>query len=236
MKIMALIPARAGSKRIPNKNIVPLAGKPLIAYTIEAAGKSKYINRTVVSTDSDKIAAVARKYGAQTPFLRPRKISNVHSTEMQFFDHCLGQLKKNEDYEPDLIVLLYPTAPFRGVRSIDKAVRLMLAHPKADSLRSVRLCSQHPFKMWTINNRRLKPFVKTKNLNTPTFSYQMLPKVYIQTASIYITKPLTLKKYASPIGKVVIPYIMQELEAVDINNYSDLLFAEMLLDKKIIKL
>jgi CMP-N-acetylneuraminic acid synthetase len=227
-KILALIPARGGSERIPDKNIKLLDGRPLIAYTIEAAKKSKYIERTVVSTDSEEIANVARNYGAEVPFLRPKEISKADSTEIEFFEHALNWFAENENYEPDLIVLLYPTSPFRKPGSIDKAIEEMLAHPEADSLRSVRLCSEHPYKMWVIDKGYLKPFVKAKDVNVHTLSYHLLPMVYIQNASIYITRPSTIRNKKSPTGDVIIPFIMDEMQSIDINSPLDLQFAEMI--------
>lgn len=230
MNILAFIPARGGSRRIPNKNIKKLAGKPLISYTIAAASRSKYINRIVVSTDSPRIAALARTAGAEVPFLRPKNIAGSHSTEMEFFTHALTWFKKNDNYEPDLIVLLYPTAPFRKTSSIDQAIRLMLANPQVDSLRSVKPCSEHPYKMWQISrDHYLKPLLKHKDTNVPTFSSQLFPKVYIQNANIYITKPATIWKKKSPIGNKVLPFIMSEAESVDINNPGDFKFAEYIL-------
>ncbi len=230
MKILAFIPARSGSKRIPKKNILSLNGKPLIAYTIEAARKSKHINRVVVSTDSEEIASVAKQYGAEVPFLRPASISGSNSTEMEFFDHALEWFSRNENYDPDLIALLYPTSPFRKPESIDKAVDLMLKHPEADSLRSIKLCSEHPYKMWEIEDGYLKPFVKEDDSNIHTLSYHLLPKVFIQNASIYITKPSTLKNKKSPTGDIIIPFVMDEIESVDINTKLDLQFAEMVIE------
>jgi len=128
MKILALIPARSGSKRVPNKNIRRLAGKPLIVYTIEAALKSKRINRVIVSTDSQQIASIAKEHGAEIPFIRPKEISQSNSTEMEFFNHALNWLQDHEKYEPDLIVLLYPTSPLRKVESIDSAIEEILKH------------------------------------------------------------------------------------------------------------
>lgn len=233
MKILAFIPARAGSKRIPNKNIKLLHGKPLIAYTIEAAKKSRHINRIVVSTNSEEIAAVARNYGADVPFFRPDEISGVDSTEMEFFEHALNWFIENENYEPDLIVLLYPTSPFRKAESIDMAIEDMLRHPEADSLRSVKKCSEHPYKMWVVENGYLKPFVKnTEKRDMHTLSYHLLPEVYIQNASIYITKPSTIKNKRSPTGDIIVPFIMDEIESVDINTPVDFIFAEMLLKEK----
>ncbi len=229
MKILAFIPARSGSKRIPKKNIKLLKGKPLISYTIEVAKKSKYINRIVVSTDSEEIADVAKKFDAEVPFLRPSSISKADSTEMEFFNHALDWFIKKENYIPDLIVLLYPTSPFRKAESIDKAIEKMLKYPKADSLRSIRLCSEHPYKMWVIEKGYLKPFMREENMNIHTLSYQLLPTVYIQNASIYITKPSTIKNKKSPTGDVIIPFIMDEIESIDINTMLGFQFAEMII-------
>jgi len=232
MKILAFIPARAGSKRIAGKNIKPLNGKPLIAYTIEAAKKSRHINRIVVSTDSEEIAAVSKQYGAEVPFLRPESIAQSNSTEMQFFQHALDWLENNEKYVPDIIVLLYPTSPFRKTESIDNAIEKMLEHPEADSLRSVKLCSEHPYKMWVTEDGYLKPFVKDKDLNIHTLSYHLLPTVYIQNASIYITKPTTIKNKKSPTGDRIVPFIMDEMESFDINTPFDFEYAETILQKQ----
>lgn len=226
MRIMAFIPARGGSKRVPNKNIRLLKGKHLIGYTIEAAKRAKTVNRIVVSTDSEEIAAVARQYGAEVPFMRPKEISQTDSTEIQFYEHALKWLKDNENYEPDMIVLLYPTSPFRKSESIDRAVKLMMEHPEADSLRSVRKCSEHPYKMWTMENGYLKPFVKSADSNLQTLSYQLFPEVYIQNASIYITKPTTILSKKSPVGTVVVPFVMDEIESIDVNTMLDFKFAE----------
>jgi len=229
MKILALVPARGGSKRVPHKNIKLLAGKPLIAYTIEAAQKTQRINRIVVTTDSSKIANVASEYGAEVPFRRPAAISKADSKEMEFFNHTLSWFGEHESYEPDLIVLLFPTSPFRKAESIDKAVDLMLRHPEADSLRSVTLCSEHPYKMWIIENGYLKPFVETRDPNVHTLAYRSLPTVYIQNASIYITKPSTIREKGSYIGDTVLPFVMDATESIDINTPLDFQFAEMVM-------
>jgi CMP-N-acetylneuraminic acid synthetase len=229
MNVLALIPARGGSQRVPNKNVRPLNGKPLIAYTIEAARSSRRITRIIVSTDSEAIAAVARQWRAEVPFLRPAEISRCDSTEMQFFDHILDWFDRNDRYIPDLIVLLYPTSPFRTAASIDRAVELMLAHPEADSLRSVRLCSEHPYKMWVQEQEYLKPFVQGSVPNMHTLSYHLLPTVYIQNASIYITKPSTLRSKRSPTGDRILSFVMEERESVDINTPLDFVLAECIL-------
>jgi len=230
MNILAFIPARAGSKRVPNKNLLPLKGKPLIAYTIEAALKAQRVTRIIVSTDSEEIAAVARTHGAEVPFLRPAEIAQSDSTEMQFFTHALDWLLVHEGYSPDLLVLLYPTSPFRKSASIDAAIEKMLGHPEADSLRSIRLCNEHPYKMWVEEGGYLQPLVKKTDKNSHTLSYQLLPKTYIQNASIYITRPRTIREKGSPTGDVIIPFVMDEFESVDINTPLDFRIADLMAD------
>ncbi|MDX9701583.1 MAG: acylneuraminate cytidylyltransferase family protein [Candidatus Auribacterota bacterium] len=231
MNTLAFIPARSGSQRVPCKNIKNLCGKPLIAYTISAALKSRLCKRVVVSTDSPEIADIAKQYGAEVPFLRPESISKGNSTEMEFFTHALSWFEENEQYTPDLIVLLYPTSPLRQPQTIDRAVEEFLAHPQADSLRSVKLCSEHPYKMWRIEDGYLYPFVKDNPKNTHTLSTQLFPQIYIQNASIYITKPSTIRDKQSPTGDLIVPFVMDELESIDINTPLDFSFAELVMQK-----
>ena len=122
-------------------------------------------------------------------------------------------------------------SPFRKAESIDKAIEKMLKYPEADSLRSIRLCSEHPYKMWIIEKGYLKPFMREKNMNIHTLSYHLLPTVFIQNANIYITKPSTIKNKKSSTGDIIIPFIMDEMESIDINNRFDFLFAEMVMEK-----
>jgi CMP-N,N'-diacetyllegionaminic acid synthase len=224
--IVALIPARAGSLRVKNKNLKILGGKPLIVHTISAALKAKMIDRVFVSTDSEVIARVARKAGAEVPFLRPKSISGPGSTEFEFHQHflewCLG-----ENYLPDLIVNLYPTSPFRKSKTIDEACQTILKNSKADSLRSIVPCKEHPYKMWVEKKAKLiQPFVSRKKRSDHTLSYQRLPKVYIQNASIYITRPRTLKRYKSTIGRSILGFQMRELESLDVNTEIDFKIAQ----------
>ena len=233
MKVLALILARGGSVRIPDKNITPLGGHPLIFYTIDAAKKSKHINRILVSTDSREIADVAMKCGAEAPFLRPAEISKSDSTELEAFEHALGWLKENEGYVPDIIVKLFPTSPFRTTESIDKCIELLIANPDADSVRSVRLCKEHPYKMWTIGNNRLQPFVpwSSKPKEAHTLSYQSLPVVYVNNASIDVTKPSTVLNKKSVTGTEIVPFVMDEAESLDVNTPLDLELARLVLRK-----
>ena len=232
--IVAVIPARGGSLRVPNKNLRKLGGHPLIAWTIKTALQSKLLDRVIVSTDSEEIAKVARKYGAEVPFLRPKEISGPLSTELQFHQHVLDWLQQNENITPCLIVNLYPTAPFRRWQSIDHAISQFLKHPNAHSLRSIRVCSEHPFKMWKKQGAWLIPFVPKKDSQTQTYSFQQLPQVHIQNANIYITKPKTMKTLKSTVGKRVLAFEMDAVESVDINDPLDLDFAETVLAKRLV--
>ncbi|MFC1496772.1 cytidylyltransferase domain-containing protein [Candidatus Margulisiibacteriota bacterium] len=236
-EIMCLILARGRSKRVPRKNIRELAGKPLIAYTIECAKQSKYINRIIVSTDDQEIAAVAREYRAEIPFLRPAEISQEDSTELDAFKHALEWLKENERYQPDIIVKLFATSPFRTTQSVDKAIELLLKNPDADSVRSVTLCSEHPYKMWTITGDQLRHFIppEKKPREAHTLSYQVLPKVYIQNASIDVIRPDNIWTKESITGEKIIPFVMGEIESVDINMPIDFELAEILLEKETIE-
>ena len=195
MEVLCLIIARGGSQRQPQKNIKPIAGRPLIAYSIAAAKKSRYVSRIIVSTDSDSIAEVAMKEGAETPFRRPDEISQGHSTELEALEHALGWMRDHERYEPDLVVLLRPTSPFRTTATIDRGIELLMNDSKAHSVRSVTLCSEHPHKMWVMDRdssriRSLIP-VEQKLPEAHTLSYQLLPTVYVQNASMDVIRPNT---------------------------------------------
>lgn len=238
MKILALILARGGSKRIPRKNIKELGGHPLIYYTIDVAKKSKYINRIIVSTEDEEIAAIAKKNGAEVPFYRPKEISKSDSTELDALEHALKWLRENESYVPDLIVKLFPTSPFRTSISIDKAIELMLANPDADSVRSVRLCKEHPYKMWIVEGDRLRPFVpwNKKPKDAHTMAYHLLPEVYVNNASIDVTKPKTIFEKKSVTGTEILPFVMDEIESIDINDQTDFILVEELIRRKIVRI
>ncbi len=226
--VLALVPARGGAERVPGKNVRLLKGRPLIAHTVEAALAASNVDRVVVSTDSPDIAAAAREAGAEVPFMRPAGIAASTSTEMEFLLHALDWFRDHEDWEPDLLAILYPTSPLRTAASIDAAVGVLHDHPEADSLRSVRLCSEHPYKMWVDVGGYLKPFVKVDDMaNAHTLAYQMLPTVYVQNASIYITRPRTIREKQSPTGDIIVPFVMDEIESVDINTPLDFALAEL---------
>jgi len=234
--ILCLILARGESKRIPRKNIKMLGGKPLIAYTIECAKRSKYITRIVVSTDDSVIADVSKQFGAETPFLRPREISQDDSKEIDAFKHALRWLREHEGYEPDIIVKMFPTSPFRNTESVDAAIELLLGNPDADSVRSIRKCKEHPYKMWKIREdeqgRWLLPLIEDKPKESHTFSYHMLPVVYVQNASFDVVWTSVIWKKDSITGNNILSYVMSEDESTDINTEDDFALAERQIEMK----
>lgn len=230
LNIIALIPARGGSQRFIGKNIRKLNGKPLIAYTIEAALAVRNIDRVIVSTDNEEIAAIAKEYGAEVPFIRPSELSSSDATEFEFHAHAVDALYRQESYRVDIIVNLYPTTPFRKTDSILNALNMMLADSNADSLRSVRKCKEHPNKMWIKNGSYLNRFLSVDDPSKQTLSYHLLPEVYIQNASIYIVKKETLDRYQNTIGENVICFEMDDKESLDINYEMDFVFASFLIN------
>lgn len=228
-RVLAIIPARGGSKGLKNKNILELNGHPLIAYSIEAALLSKYINKVICSTDSIDIKKIAIKYGAEAPFLRPKKISGDLSTDLECFEHAIDWLKKNENYEPDLIVQLRPTSPLRTISMIDEAIKIMLQNDAYTSLRAICHPQHTPHKMWVLNeNNSMSPLLKLKNNKEPfNTNRQLLPEVFIQTGSIDITRTSTIKKLKSMTGKKIFPYIVNESYFVDIDDIEMLRIASL---------
>jgi len=210
-KILCLIPARGGSKSIPRKNIIELLGKPLIAWSIQHGLESKYINRVIVSTDDEEIANISREYGAEAPFLRPADLATDASLDIEAFFHALSWLKENENYEPDLVVQLRPTGPSRRIQLIDKAIETILSDQEADSLRSVSVAHQNPFKMWFIEKNYMLPALTLEGVkDSHSIGRQMLPIAYWQNGYVDIIRPSTILNKKSMVGDKVIPFIIKE--------------------------
>lgn len=223
-KILAIIPARGKSKVIPRKNIRLLAGKPLIAYSIETALKSKYIDRVVVSTEDDEIADVAKIYGAKV-IKRPEELARDDSPTIDVVFHALDVLKL-EDYNPDILVLLQPTSPLRTREDIDNAIKLFL---EKDCESVVSVCeSIHLYWSFKIEERYLKPVFDKKYLK---MRRQDLPKLYLPNGAIFVTTPVILRMYNSFYCNKTLPYIMPTERSIDIDNEKDFILAEILMKK-----
>jgi CMP-N,N'-diacetyllegionaminic acid synthase len=225
--ILALIPARGGSKSVPRKNIMKLHGKPMIAWAIEHALASNHISRVIVTTDDEEIATIARSYGAEVPFLRPAEISGDFALDVEFHRHALQWLRDNERYVPNMVVNLRPTPPSRNPLIIDRAIETFAVHGEADSLRSVHLASETPFKMWVMNNEgHLNPVAHLPQMHEPyNQPRQNLPLVYWQDGYIDITRPRVIFEKNSTTGDIILPFLIEE-PAVDVDYPDELDRAE----------
>lgn len=231
MEILALIPARGGSKSIPRKNIRPLAGYPLIAYSIAAAKRSRLVTRTLLSTDDEEIASLAREYGAEAPFLRPPELAQDTSTDFPVFTHALSWLQEREGYQPDVVVQLRPTSPIRPPDCVDQAIQTLLDHPQADSVRGVIPAGQNPYKMWRMTDQgQLAPLLKLADISEPyNAPRQALPPTYWQTGHIDAIRISTILAKGSLSGEVIFPLRIDPRYAVDIDTLRDWQRAEWLI-------
>ena len=231
IKILGIIPARGGSKGIPRKNIAPVLGKPLIYYTIRAAQRSRLLDGFIVSTDDKKIADIAESFGADAPFLRPKKFARDISPDTEFLKHALLWLEKHRGWRPEIIVNLRPTAPLRTAGDIDRVIKLMLA-TGCDSVRTVSMPMNNPFKMWHVDEASLKirPLLPTKHFVAigTDVPRQLLPNIYWQNGLVDATRAKFIRQgkiYGADIRGV----ITDPERAVDINDPEDLKTAGRLL-------
>ena len=225
--VVALIPARSGSKRVPGKNIRRLGDHPLIAYTIAPALESGIFRDVIVSTDSKEIAAVARHYGATVPFLRPRELASDVSPDIEWVGHLLRTLRE-EGHDYDCFGLLRPTSPMRTVTTIRRAWQEFCDEPGIDSLRAVEPARQHPGKMWVIRGRRMFPLLPYGPAEQPWHSsqYQSLPAVHVQNASLEVAWTRVVFDHQTIAGNVVMPFFTEGDEGFDINDPEDWALAE----------
>lgn len=226
-KILAVIPARSGSKSVIDKNIRLINDKPMIAFSIEHALQSKYINRIIVSTDSEKYAAIAREYGAETPFIRPSELATDTALDIDVFEHTLNYLEKNEEYIPDIVVHLRPTYPIRSVSDIDRMIEIMIENPNVDSVRSISKAKELAYKMWFVDeSKSMEPILKNipEAYNMPR---QQLPTIYYQNACIDIIKPSVISEQHSMTGKEIKGYEIKH--NFDIDTEEDFFKAEQYL-------
>jgi N-acylneuraminate cytidylyltransferase len=223
-EILALIPARGGSKGIPRKNIRSFAGFPLIAWSIAAAKQSELVRRIIVSTDDEEIASVARECGAETPFLRPAEFAQDKTTDLPVFEHALQWLAENENYRPEIVIQLRPTSPIRPKGMVDNAIRILLEHNDADCVRGVVPAGQNPFKMWRFSgeDKPLTPLMEVPGIAEPyNAPRQVLPLVYWQTGHIDAIRVSTIQNRKSLTGDVIYPLVIDPRYTVDIDTLSD---------------
>jgi N-acylneuraminate cytidylyltransferase len=229
-RVLALIPARGGSKSIPRKNLRPLGGYPLLAWSIAAARESRHVDRVVVSTDDEEIRQVALGCGAEAPFLRPAEIAADHSPDLPAFLHGLGWLR-NEGYRPEVVVHLRPTSPLRPPGLVDAAVEALQDDPAADALRTVCAPSQSPFKMWRLQGAHLKPLLDCEIAEPYNMPRQRLPPVYWQTGHVDVARRRTLEERQSMTGSCIHAYLVDPSYAVDIDTLAQWAVAERILEE-----
>jgi CMP-N,N'-diacetyllegionaminic acid synthase len=227
-RAIAFVPARSGSERVPQKNVRPLAGHPLLAYAIETALQSGTFQRVVVSTDSEEIAEVARWYGADVPFLRPAAYATSTSPDIEWLAYTLEHL----DERFDLFALVRATNPFRGPDAVRRGFQQLLATPEADSLRAVELVKQHPGKMWRLaeDGRTMVPLLDQSHLQVAWHAgqYQALPQLYVQNSALEIAWTRVVTETGTREGAVVAPFLTQGLEGFNVDDEEDWEQAERL--------
>ena len=230
MRVLGIIPARGGSKRLPRKNVQPLGGKPLVAWSIEAARQSKLISRLVVSSDDDEVLAIAEQYDSRLAVRRPVEISQDKSPAIEYMRHALATLEKAGEGPFDVVVILQPTSPFTTADDIDATISL-LEESGADTAVSVMLVDHaiHPIKLKVLEGDRLLPFLEEERGRMASHE---LPSLYVRNCSVYAIRRATIEQ-GETIGPDCRGYIMPRERSIDINDPLDLEFAEFLLARRV---
>ena len=216
---IALIPARSGSERVPQKNVRRLARHPLIAYAIATARQAGVFDRVVCSTDSTEIAEVARRYGAEVPFLRPAEYATATSPDIEWITDTLERL----DERYDLFAIVRATNPFRGPDALRRGLEQLLATPEADSIRAVERVKQHPGKMWLIEGKTMRPLLDQSHLDVAWHAgqYQALPEVYVQNSALEIAWTRVVSQTGTREGRVVAPFLTKGYEGFNVDDEDD---------------
>lgn len=215
MEVLAIIPARSGSKSVVDKNIRIMGGKPMLAHSIDHALQSKYITRVIVSTDSEKYAAIAKEYGAEIPFLRPTEYATDTALDIDVFAHALRFLEEKEGYVPDVVVQLRPTYPIRDIEDIDTMIEMLLADPEADSVRTIAPAGEVAYKMWRMSDSGTLTPILTDIPEAYNMPRQQLPKIYYQNACIDVIRPIVITRDHSMSGKKILGYQMKHNFDID---------------------
>ena len=230
-EVLAIIPARGGSKSIPRKNIKTFAGYPLIAFSIMAGLAAESVSRVIVSTDDDEIAEIAMEFGAEVPFSRPEELSRDDTLDLPVFQHALDWLQTNEEYQPQIVVQLRPTSPFRRKEHINQAVWRLLERPEADSIRTVCIPFQNPYKMWRVAaDGFMQPLITTNITEPYNLPRQALPEVFWQTGYVDAAWKETILEKGSMTGKFILPLVIGAEEWIDIDSPDDWSRAERLFE------
>lgn len=235
LKILGIVGIRSGSKGVPNKNIRPTAGKPLVGWILETAQKSKHINRLIVSTDSEVYAKVAREYGAETPYLRPAELATDTTPEFLYVKQMVEWLKEHEGYEPDIVVRMMATVPLQAVEDIDDAILQVMTDPEADSAVVISEARQHPMKALKIvdeesGRQKLVSYFGNSGREVTPLGRQVYEKAYFR-ANVIACRARVIYETNSLTGDTVIPHVIPQERATDIDSEADFCMIESLLGK-----
>jgi N-acylneuraminate cytidylyltransferase len=225
--VVAIVPARGGSKSIPRKNIRPLAGAPLLAYSIAAGLAARLVDRVIVSTDDEEIAAIARRWGAEVPFVRPAALAGDAVPDLPVFQHALDWLRIHDAWAPEIVVQLRPTSPLRPPDGVDRAVGLLRGDATADSVRTVVRSSQNPYKMWRLrDDGTMAPLLEGHGPEAYNRPRQELPVTYWQSGHIEAIRSATILRQQSMTGGRILPLVLDGAYSCDIDSDTDLRHAE----------
>ncbi|MEK7067237.1 MAG: acylneuraminate cytidylyltransferase family protein [Patescibacteria group bacterium] len=235
LKILGIVGVRSGSKGVHHKNIKPLAGKPLVGWILDAARESKYINRLVVSTDIEEYAIVARQFGAEVPYLRPKELASDGSPEFEYVKHMIEWLYKNDGYKPDMVVRLLATAPLQSVVDIDACIEELLKDPNAQSAVVIAEARQIPHKALKLINdgsggKHLVSYFTESGRDVTPIARQNYEKVYFR-ANVIAFRPEVISSTSSLTGDRVRYHIIPQERAIDIDSPIDFFIAEKLIEK-----
>lgn len=224
--VIALIPARSGSERVPHKNVRPLAGHPLVAYAIATARQAGIFDRVVLSTDSEEIAEIARWYGAEVPFLRPAEYATSISPDIEWIAFTLEHLPERYD----LFAIVRATNPFRGPDLLRRGLEQLVATPEADSIRAVERVKQHPGKTWVLEGPTMRPLLDQSHLEVAWHAgqYQALPEVYVQNSALEIAWSRVVTETGTREGHVLAPFFTDGYEGLNVDDEEDWERAEAL--------
>lgn len=223
--VLALITARGGSKGLPKKNIRALGGKPLLAWTVEAARHSRYIDRIILSSDDQEIIKIGLQYGCECPFIRPAELASDDASTMDAVHHALANIKNRYEY----IVLLQPTSPFRSAEDIDNCLERCLSL-NAPACVSVTECEKNPYWMYSVTeNGRMKPVIPLENRPQRR---QELPKAFVLNGAIYVAQTEWLSKKDSFVTAETIAFLMPQERSLDIDTLQDFQRAQFFIEKE----
>ncbi len=227
-KILAVITARGGSKGIPRKNIKELGGKPLIAYSIEAAKKSNLISHLIVSTNDDEIAGIAKKFGAEVPFIRPAELASDTSSHVEVMQHAVRFMEEQLAITFDYAVILQPTSPFRLVEDIDETLRILMESGADSGVSMMELEGDHPVKIKKMDGNKVLPYCV---LESEGVRRQDLPKAYKRSSAVYAVKRDVLINQGMIFGNDTVGHIVPGERSIDIDTEYDWIRAEYMLKK-----